>query len=342
VIKAAIVGATGYAGEELIKILLKHPGVKITYICAKIDKPQKFLDIFPWADGKCDLLCDNIDLKAIEKKADVVFLALPHKTSMEFVPSLLKAGKVVIDLSADYRLEDTDVYQKWYATEHRDRENIKNAVYGLPELYKDKIKKAKFIANPGCYPTAAILSLAPLLKNKLCETDVVIVDTKSGYSGAGRKGPDDPFWQQIKDNFRAYKVDLHQHSPEINQELSKQAGKDVKIIFVPHLLPIERGILETIYVSASHKSEVTAHKLIDMYKKFYHDAPFVRIKKEGEFPQLKDVQHTNFCDIAVKVSEDKKFIIIISAIDNLIKGAAGQAVQKMNIIYGLKETEGLL
>jgi N-acetyl-gamma-glutamyl-phosphate reductase len=168
------------------------------------------------------------------------------------------------------------------------------------------------------------------------------VDTKSGYSGAGRKGPDDPFWQGIKDNFKAYKVDLHQHSPEINQELSKQAGKDIKIIFVPHLLPIERGILETIYVSVNHKAEVTAGKLIEMYKKFYQGSPFVRIKKEGEFPQLSDVQHTNYCDIAVKVSEDKKFIIIISAIDNLIKGAAGQAIQNMNIIYGLKETEGLL
>ena len=348
-IRAAIVGATGYAGEELIKILLKHPEVKITYICAKIDKPQKFLDIFPWAKGKCDLLCDNIDLKAIENKADIVFLALPHKTSMDFAPPLLKAGKVVIDLSADYRFEDTDVYQKWYQAEHKDKENIKNAVYGLPEIYKERIKKSKFIANPGCYPTAAILSLAPLLKNRLCETDVIIVDTKSGYSGAGRKSPNDPFWQGIKDNFKAYKVDLHQHSPEINQELSKQAGKDIKIIFVPHLLPIERGILETIYVKMGapvHQSTslptLGGQQLIDLYKKFYKDAPFVRIKKEGEFPQLKDVQHTNFCDIAVKVSEDKKFIIIIAAIDNLIKGAAGQAVQNMNIIYGLKETEGLL
>ena len=331
-IKAAIVGATGYAGEELIKILLKHPGCKVTYVCAKVDKPQEFYG----------LVCDNIDMKAIEKNADVVFLALPHKASMDFAPALLKAGKTVIDLSADYRLEDKTVYEKWYATEHKDTANLKNAVYGLPELYKDKIKKSKFIANPGCYPTAAILSLAPLLKNKLCETEMIIVDTKSGYSGAGRKPEDDPFWHEIKDNFKAYKVDLHQHSPEINQELSKLAAKDIKIIFVPHLLPIERGILETIYVKSSHQSLATSHQIIDLYKKFYKDAPFVRIKNEGEFPQLSDVQRTNFCDIGVKISEDKKFIIIVSAIDNLVKGAAGQAVQNMNIIYGLKETEGLL
>jgi len=349
-VNVAIVGATGYAGEELIKILLKHPGAKITYICAKIDKPQKFSEIFPWAKGKLDLVCDNPDLKQLAQSADVVFLALPHKTSMDIAPPILKAGKIVIDLSADYRLSDTAQYEKWYGVKHKDTFNLKSAVYGLPEIYKDKIKKAKFIANPGCYPTAAILSLTPLLRNKLCDTNEgIIVDTKSGYSGAGRKPDNDPFWSDIKDNFKAYKVDAHQHSPEINQELSNAAGRDVKVIFVPHLLPIERGILETIYVKkvpgtkkgARHLFE-TAGDLIELYKEFYKDSPFVRIKNDGQFPQLRDVQHTNYCDIAFKVSDDNKFIIIVSAIDNLVKGAAGQAVQNMNILCGLKETEGLI
>lgn len=330
-VNVAVVGATGYAGEELIKILLKHSGCSITYICAKIDKPQEFYGF----------VCDNIDMNALEKNADIVFLALPHKTSMDFVPTLLKAGKTVIDLSADYRLKDKTVYEKWYATQHKDAANLKDAVYGLPELYREKIKSAKFIANPGCYPTAAILPLAPLLKNKLCDTGGIIIDTKSGYSGAGRKSPDDPFWRDIKDNFKAYKIDSHQHSPEINQELSRIAGEKIKVIFVPHLLPIERGILETIYVRVTG-AQATSDKLIDLYRKFYKNEPFVRIKSEGEFPQLRDVQNTNFCDIGIKISEDKKFIIIISAIDNLVKGAAGQAVQNMNIICGFKETEGLL
>lgn len=342
-IKVAIVGATGYAGEELIKILLKHPKCEITYICAKVEKREKFSEIFPWAKGKLNLVCGNPDLKQLEKDVDLVFLALPHKTSMDIAPEILKKGKIVIDLSADYRLLDTAEYEKWYGVKHKDNVNLKSAVYGLPELYRDKIIKAKFIANPGCYPTAAILALAPLLKNKLClPQEGIIVDAKSGYSGAGRKSDNDPFWGGIKDNFKAYKVDLHQHSPEINQELSNIAGERVRVIFVPYLLPVERGILETIYVKAvtSHQPPVTS--LIELYKNFYKDAPFVRIKNAGEFPQLSDVQHTNFCDIGIKTSEDKKFIIIISAIDNLVKGAAGEAVQNMNIIYGFKETEGLL
>lgn len=341
--RIAVVGATGYAGEELIKILLKHPESKITYICAKIDKPEKFSDIFPWAKGKLDLVCDNTDLKQLNEKSDIVFLALPHKASMDIAPDILKKGKIVIDLSADYRLTDTTEYEKWYGVKQKDTVNLKAAVYGLPEIYRDKIAKSRFIANPGCYPTAAILSMVPLLKNKLClPQEGVIVDTKSGYSGAGRKPDNDPFWRAIKDNFKAYKVDLHQHSPEINQELSNAAGEKIKVIFVPHLLPIERGILETIYVRVNPKAEIKGQDLTEMYKDFYKGAAFVRIKNTGEFPQLSDVQHTNFCDIGVKISDDKKFIIVIAAIDNLVKGAAGQAVQNMNIICGYKETEGLL
>lgn len=341
-VKAAVVGATGYAGEELIKILLKHPCCKITYICAKIGKAQKFSEIFPWAAGRLELVCDNLQMSRLKKGADVIFLALPHKISMDIVPGVLAKDKIVIDLSADYRLQDPKEYQRWYGIAHKDASNFKKAVYGLPEIYKSKIKKARFIANPGCYPTAGILSLAPLLKNKLCQPGGIIIDAKSGYSGAGRKPQNDPFWQGLKDDFKAYKVDVHQHSPEINQELSKIAKKKIGAIFVPHLLPIERGILETIYARTVRQPSASSQRLRGLYKKFYEDAPFVRIKDEGEFPRLRDVQNTNFCDIGVKLSEDKKFIIVISAIDNLVKGAAGQAVQNLNIICGFKETEGLL
>jgi len=339
-IKVAVVGATGYAGEELIKILLRHPSCKITYICAKIEGPKKFSDIFNWAKGKLDLVCDNPDMSKFDA-VDIVFLALPHKASMGIAPLILEKRKIVIDLSADYRLKDTAEYEKWYGVKQSDQENLKKAVYGLPEFYRKEIKAAKLIANPGCYPTAAILAIAPLLKKKLCEAKNIIIDTKSGYSGAGRKEPDDPFWKAIKDNFKAYKVDAHQHSPEINQELSNAAGEKIKATFVPHLLPIERGILETIYLKVkSQKSKVK--NLIEFYKDFYKDAAFVRIKNEDEFPQLSDVRNTNFCDIGVKVNQESGLIIIISCIDNLVKGAAGQAVQNMNIICGFKETEGLL
>lgn len=341
-LKIGIIGVRGYTGEELLSILLKHRNVKINYLTARVDKPIAIGKIFPKFKGKTKLICENFDTVKASELCDLLFLALPHTTSMDIAPLLLKNGKDVIDLSADYRIGDYRIYEHWYKVKHRDRANLKEAVYGLPEINSAIIRRAHFIANPGCYPTAAILALAPLFKNRLIKPGPIIIDAKSGYSGAGRKNPDDIFWSQIKDSFKPYKVDSHQHSPEITQELSKLNKEKVKIIFVPHLLPIERGILETIYVKISHKSQVTSHKLISLYKNFYREKPFIRIKEEGQFPQIKDVQHTNFCDIGVKVSEDKNWVIIISALDNLLKGASGQAVQNMNLMNGSKETEGLL
>lgn len=341
-VRIGIIGARGYTGEELIAILLKHPQVKIQYLTARVDTPVPISELLPIYKNRLDVLCDNFESSAAIKACDVAFLALPHTTSMEVAPLLLKAGKKVIDLSADYRIEDYKIYEAWYKVKHSDQANIKNAVYGLPEINKTKIKKVDFVANPGCYPTAAILAIAPLLRTHVYAFDTIIIDTKSGYSGAGRKSTDDPFMREIKDNLKAYKVDAHQHVPEITQELSKIAKKKINVTFVPHLLPLERGILETLYVVASHKPEVTSQKIVDVYREFYKHEPFVRIRKEGEFPQLRDVQYTNFCDIGIKVSEDKKLLIIISAIDNLLKGASGQAVQNMNLMCGFKETEGLL
>ena len=357
-LKVGIIGARGYAGEELINILLSHPGVKINYLTARVDGPVNILKFFPQFKNRLNLTCDNFNLTQALKLCELFFLALPHTASMDVAPLLLKGGKRVIDLSADYRLADYKLYEAWYKAKHKDRQNIKKAAYGLPEIYKVKIQKADFIANPGCYPTACLLALAPLFKNRPCLLDSIIIDAKSGYSGAGRKPPDDPFWQEIKDNFKPYKVGSHQHTPEINQELSKLAKKKIKVTFVPHLLPIARGILETIYVrvtpacprlrrEASRQGrgyglQLTTQRLIELYKKFYKDEPFVRIKNEGEFPQISDVRFTNFCDIGIKLSEDKKMLIIISAMDNLLKGASGQAVQNMNLLCGFKETQGLL
>jgi len=338
-IKVGIIGALGHAGEELIKILLKHPYVNINYLADRLSKPQVISGIFPEFKGILDIICDNFDAKEALRLCDLFFLALPHTASLNIAPLLLKGKGKVIDLSADYRLKAHKSYEAWYKVKHTDKENLKKAVYGLPELYTAKIKKADFIANPGCYPTAALLALAPIAKKSLFRFDNIIIDAKSGYSGAGRKSLDDPFRQEVKDDFKAYKVDNHQHSPEINQELSVLTGKKINVTFVPHLLPIERGILETIYVQAKDKKLKSAG-VIKLYKDFYKDKPFVRIKKEGEFPRIKDVSGTNFCDIGIKVGREN--LIIISAIDNLVKGASGQAVQNMNLMCGFKEIEGLL
>jgi len=339
-INVGIVGATGLAGEELIKILLEHPGARITYLCAKIDKPQHIAKIFPALKGRLDLVCYQPNLKKMVADCDLLFLALPHTVSMSMVPALLKAQRKVIDLSADYRLGNSRVYQKFYNVVHKDKAHLKDAVYGLSELYRNKIKTARLVANPGCYPTVAILALAPLIALDLAEPDSIIIDAKSGVSGAGRKLAESFLFTEINEDFKAYKVNVHQHMPEINQELTKLAGKDIKVIFIPHLLPLQRGILETIYVNKSKRLFSKKQDLARLYKKFYKKEPFVRIKEDGEFPRLKDVAATNFCDIAIK--DNGASVIIIAAIDNLLKGAAGQAVQNMNIMYKFPEHLGLL
>ncbi|MBI4707852.1 MAG: N-acetyl-gamma-glutamyl-phosphate reductase [Candidatus Omnitrophica bacterium] len=339
-VNVGIVGATGYTGEELIDILLNHPNARVTSISSRSGTSQKISEIFPKFTNRTDLTCDPINVKEINKSCDIVFLALPHTVSMDLVPNFLKAGKKVIDLSADYRIKNLKTYEKYYQLKHKDAENVPMAVYGLPEIYRLKIRDARLIANPGCYPTVAILSLAPLVAFGLVDLDSLIIDAKSGVTGAGRKLAEGFLFSEVNDDFKAYKVGTHQHAPEIDQELSKLAGKKTKVTFVPHLLPLNRGILATIYVNKSQAALRKKQSLIELYKKFYKKEPFVRIKEEGNFPRLKDVAGTNFCDIAVHDSGDK--IIVIGAIDNLLKGASGQAVQNMNIICGYPETAGLL
>jgi N-acetyl-gamma-glutamyl-phosphate reductase len=336
-LKVGVVGATGYAGEEVIKILLKHKAVSITELSAVIEKEERISSIFPAFKGKIDLVCKKPDPAAMAKNVDLVFLALPHKVSMEIAPQFLKAGKLVVDLSADYRLEP-DVYKVWYAAEHKDKENLAKAVYGLPELYFDRIKKAKLLSNPGCYPTGIILGVAPALKEKIIDKKEIISDSKSGVSGAGRKADLALLFGEVNENFKAYRVNEHQHKPEINRFLSDVAGSAIDVTFVPHLVPMNRGILSTIYMKLSSKTDTKA--VTELYRNFYRGKPFVRISDEGKLPQIRDVAGTNYCDIGIKVTGER--LIVISCIDNLVKGAAGQAVQNMNIMCSFNETEALL
>jgi len=339
-LKVGIVGATGYAGEELIDILLGHPYVKITHLSAKIDRALAISEMFPRFKGRIDLICSQPQIKKVVSESEFIFLALPHTISMELVPELLGAGKRVVDLSADYRLKDTKIYEEFYKLKHKDKAHLGQAVYGLPELYRLKIKNAKLVANPGCYPTCAILALAPLVAFGCADINTVIIDAKSGATGAGRKAVEQLLFSEINEDFKAYKVNTHQHMPEIEQELSKLAGKKLKVTFVPHLLPINRGILETIYIKKNKGSRVSGKNIAALYKKFYKKEPFVRMKEEGLFPNIKDVAKNNFCDIGIRETEND--IIIIAAIDNLIKGASGQAVQNMNIMCGFDESTSLL
>ena len=336
-LKVGVVGATGYAGEEVIKILINHKKVKITQLSAVIDKEEPISSIFPHLKGKIDLVCKKPDTAGMAKDIDLVFLALPHKVSMEMAPAFLKAGKLVVDLSADYRLP-ADIYKVWYGIEHKDIGNIAQAVYGLPEIYYNAIKKAKLIANPGCYPTSIILGIAPALKEKMINIGYIIADSKSGVTGAGRKPDIALSFSEVNENLKAYKLNEHQHKPEITKILSDIAGKALDIVFAPHLIPMNRGILSTIYMKLDKKTDTKS--VIDIYRKFYSGRPFVRISDEGKLPQIKDIVFTNYCDIGLKVTGDN--LIVVSCIDNLKKGAAGQAVQNMNIMSGFEETEGLI
>lgn len=335
-VKVGVVGATGYAGEEIIKILASHKGVKITSLSAVIENEEPISDIFPSLKGRVDMVCKKPDAEKEAKEVDIIFLALPHRVSMEIAPKYLKAGKRVIDLSADYRLHH-DVYKIWYGADHTDKGNLPAAVYGLPEIYGAAVKSASLIANPGCYPTSIILGLAPLVSRNIFDRNFIIADSKSGVTGAGRKADIALSFGEVNENLKAYKVNEHQHRPEINKILSEISGCDLDVVFTPHLIPMNRGILSTIYLKLNKKLDTKS--VLDMYNNFYKGKPFVRVITEGKFPQVRDVVNTNYCDIGIKVTGNT--VIIVSCIDNLKKGAAGQAVQNMNIMCGFDETEGL-
>jgi N-acetyl-gamma-glutamyl-phosphate reductase len=338
-LKVAIVGASGYTGLELIRILHCHPEVAVTCLTSEQSAGRKISDIFPTLRGRCELTLENLEPVRVAGKADLIFTALPHKAAMEVVPTFLKLGRHVIDLSADYRLSDPGVYGTWYEP-HQNPANLKKAVYGLPEIRRVKIRGARLVANPGCYPTSIILALAPLLKKGLINTGDIIADSASGVTGAGRAAKVDSLYCEVNEGFRAYGVGgVHRHTPEIEQELSLLAGEKLMVTFSPHLVPMDRGILSTVY-AAPHKA-TTTEKLLMLYQDFYRGEPFVRILPQGCLPSTAFVRGSNFCDIAPLVDQRTGRIIIVSAIDNLVKGASGQAVQNMNIVCGFPETMGL-
>lgn len=338
-LRVGVVGATGYTGEELVRILCRHKKVQLTYVSGKEDRTVRIQEIFPYLQGTLDLECRSFQFEEAVRSADVFFLSLPHTVSMQLAPQFLAAGKTVIDVSADYRLKDTTVYEKFYKTPHRDTVNLASAVYGLPEINRERVRTARLIANPGCYPTGAILALYPGIRAGLFEEQGIIIDAKSGVTGAGRKAEKSLNFSEVNESFKAYKLFEHQHVPEIDQELGAALGRPMSVTFVPHLLPLNRGILSTIY--ARLKKDVTTEELIRVYAETYKGEPFVKVRPGGILPELKHVTGTNFCDIGIRVHPGKKLAVLVAAIDNLVKGAAGQAVQNMNVLAGFDEREGL-
>ncbi len=334
--KVAVLGATGFTGEKLVELLIGHPYVELTYLTSRTPVPVPYSDIFPKFKSRIKLKCEKLDISKALEKADFFFLALPHSVSMEIAPLLLKKGKKIVDLSADYRLKDRSVYRKFYKKTHKDKKNLEIAVYGLPEFFKDKIRTASLVANPGCYPISIVLVLGPLLKEGLIKNDIV-VDSKSSITGAGRKALIDYHYSNVAGNLWAYKAFSHQHLPEIIEVLKNVSGICPKINFVPHVVGLENGIYSTAYVS--FKKAVNTAKLSKVYARYYGSTPFVRLL--DRFPKLKDVVGTNFCDIGFSVDIKEKKAVLVSCIDNLIKGAAGGAVQNMNIMSGFEEADGL-
>ncbi len=340
-LKTALVGATGYTGLELLKILIGHPRVEVTSLSAKLDGGTiKIQDEFPELAGLIDLECSDLDPDEVCRKADFIFLALPHTVSMKYAGPFLASGKKVVDLSADYRFAEAGVYEEWYGAEHLDREGLARAVYGLPELFREKIKGAALIANPGCYPTGAALGIYPALKEKIVSSEGIIIDAKTGVTGAGRKASLAFLFPEVNENFKAYNLAVHKHTPEIETVLEESCAEGVKLEFAPHLLPVNRGILSTIYLRMN--KVLSEEEVLKIYDRYYGEEPFIKVSPAGKLPQLKDAVGTNNCLIGVKVNPRTKNLIVVTAIDNLLKGAAGQAVQNMNIMQGWDETEGLV
>jgi len=343
--RAAIVGCTGYTGYVLIDLLLRHPHAEVTYLASHREKLPDLREEFPQLLGRLDAdvaIARPIDAEAIAQEADVAFLGLPHKAAMAYAPALLDAGLRVIDLSADYRLASQELYEEVYDTQHDDPRNLADAVYGIPELFRSELPGATLVANPGCYPTAAALGVAPLLSHPLVKTGRITINAKSGTTGAGRSPKPHLHFPEFNQNYFAYgQIGGHRHQPEIAQTLTRVAGKPIDLLFVPHLLPVDRGILETIYLEPADP-DVTEQELLAAFDDAYAGEPFVRVRED--LPGIKDVVGTNFCDIAVRLAEhgDEKTVVVFVAEDNMMKGASGQAIQNMNAVFELPETAGLL
>ncbi|MGN1116961.1 MAG: N-acetyl-gamma-glutamyl-phosphate reductase [Candidatus Ornithomonoglobus sp.] len=337
-IKTAVLGATGYAGIELVRILSAHPEAELKILGSQSFDGQSISEVYGNFAHVLDLNCEKLDLDRVSE-CDEAFTALPHGASKDVIPSLIERGLKVIDLSGDFRYDDVKVYEEWYKQEHSAPELLKESVYGLPELHREEIKKARLIGNPGCYTTCSILGAYPLLRSGIGKAENIIVDAKSGVTGAGRGLGLAYHFCECTENTKAYKVAAHRHTSEIEQELSKAVGEEVIISFTPHLIPQKRGILSTIYVNLNKKC--TTEELTELYKDFYKDEYFVRVKDAGKLPETKHVAGSNFVDIGIVVDQRVNRAVIVSALDNIFKGAAGQAVQNMNLLFGLDEKTGI-
>ncbi len=338
-IKIAIAGATGYTGSELLRILYHHPEASVVKITSERSAGSHITEIFPQFRDLYDLAFESLRSETFLQDVDLLFLALPHGESMKVVRGITNDSIPIIDLSADFRLHHSELYPQWYHREHPAPDLLNQWVYGLPELHREKIIQAKYVANPGCYPTSAILGVSPLVQKGMIELQGMIFDAKSGVTGAGKSPKAHLHFPEAHEALMAYRIGEHQHTPEIEQEVSLLAGKEVTIQFTPHLVPMNRGVYNTIYAALSQ--QVSTRDLIEIYQEFYQGEPFVRVLPEGVFPNTKQVRGTNFCDIGLKADPRTGRAILTSAIDNLIKGAAGQAVQNMNLIMGFEETTGL-
>jgi N-acetyl-gamma-glutamyl-phosphate reductase len=339
-LRVGIVGASGYGGVQLVRLLQDHPLVKICYLGGDSSAGKKFSEIYPHTIDSIDLTIEPIDVDVIAARAEVVFLALPNGIACDLVPKLVAQGVRAIDLSADYRFSDPETYNYWYKHPRNDREVAAAAVYGLPELYNAKLKNANVVGCPGCYPTASLLALSPLLKRGLIEPDTAIIDAKSGTSGGGRQAKTHLLLSEADNSIAAYSVAGHRHTPEIEQICNDLTGREVRVQFTPHLVPMARGILATVYANLRDPGLV-AEDLVTIYKAFYRASPFVKILATGVYPQTKWALGTNLCYISIEVDARTGRVIVMSAIDNLLKGQAGQAVQCLNLMMNWEETTGL-
>lgn len=341
-IKAAIAGATGYVGVELLRLLQQHPEVEVVYAGTESYADQALGEVYPHLQAITSLKALQHDAEKMAQMADVIFTALPHGVAMQMAPMILTAGKKLIDLGADFRLQNPDVYQNWYQHEPAAKEILQQAVYGLPEIsQREEIVSAQLIANPGCYPTAAILGIMPALQAGIVEHNDIIIDAKSGVSGAGRGLALGSHFCEVAENFKAYNIaGLHRHTPEIEQNIAQITKKNIPIQFTPHLVPMVRGLLATSYLKLN--KSLTTKNIWDIYAEAYQAEPFIRLRPINELPQTKQVTGSNYCDIGLQIDLRTQRLIVVSVIDNLLKGAAGQAVQNFNLMFGFAETLGLL
>jgi N-acetyl-gamma-glutamyl-phosphate reductase len=336
-IKAGVIGATGYAGVELVRLLLRHSNIEIAAVSSVTFEGKQISEVYPCLQEICDLKCSTAD--EVISACDVVFAALPHGLSQDTAYQCVSLGKKFIDLGADFRLDNPEDYEKWYGSEFKYPELHKKAVYGIPELFREEIIGKSIVANPGCYPTSVALGLAPALQAGIIESAGIVIDSKSGVTGAGRKTTQGTHFPECNEAFSAYKAAVHRHTPEIEQTLTKLAGNSATVTFVPHLLPVNRGILSTMY--AKLKSKISSKDIRSLYEKAYGNEYFVRVLPEGAGVDIRNVKCSNYCDIQIYADQHTGLLILTSVIDNMVKGAAGQAIQNMNLLFGFEETEGI-